>query len=142
MTPAFAELEADSIRRLDAYRQLIADAAEAERAASVVDRQRQRTAQMIEQQLGLLGCGGVRPVGGEAAQRVRNARRRRRAARQALVGGDNRRDQQVLQGFDPGLCESEAGFGVSGHRPLQSVEHGAERTAPETATHRLSETRK
>ena len=142
MTPAFAELEADSIRRLDAYRQLIADAAEAERAASVVDWQRQRTAQMVEQQLGLLGCGGVRPVGGEAAQRVRNARRRRRAARQALVGGDNRRDQQVLQGFDPGLCESEAGLGVSGHRAIQSVEHAAERKPAEGAAHRLSETRK
>lgn len=142
MSPAFADLAADSIRRLDAYRQLIADAAEADRAASVVDRQRERTAQMIEQQLGLLGCGGVRPVSGEAAQRVRNARRRRRAAWQALVGGNDRRDQQVLQGFDPSLGQSEAGFGVSGHRAIQSVEHAAERKPAEDAAHRLSETRK
>lgn len=142
MTPAFAELEADSMRRLDAYRQRIADAAEMERAASVVHRQRERRAQMVEQQLGLLGCGGVRPVGGEAAQRVRNARRRRRAAGQALVGGDNRRDQQVLQSLNAGLCKGESGFDVGGHQALPVVETGAQRNPAEGAVHRLSETPK
>lgn len=142
MTPAFAELEADSIRRLDAYRQRIADAAEMERAASVVHRQRERRAEMVEQKLGLLGCGNAFAIGGEAAHRVRNARRRRRTAGQALVGGNNHRDQQVLQSLDTGLGEGESGFGVGGHLAVPVVETGAQRNPAESAAHRLSETQK
>lgn len=79
MTPAFAELEADSIRKLDAYRQRIADLNAAE-AVIAARGERLRTA---EQRLDQMGSVAVRPIGGEAARQARAARRRNRSRRGA-----------------------------------------------------------
>jgi len=79
MTPAFAELEADSIRRLDDYRQRIADL----NAAEAVIAAREERLRAAERQLDQLGSVTVRPIGGEATRQVRAARRRNRMRRGA-----------------------------------------------------------
>ena len=79
MTPAFAELEADSIRRLDDYRQRIAEL----HAAEAVMAAREERAHRAEQLLGQLGRKAARPVGGEAIRQARAARRRNRSRRGA-----------------------------------------------------------
>lgn len=79
MTPAFAELEADSIRRLDAYRQLIAKV----HAAEAVFAAREKRLRKAEQLLDQPGHRAARPIGGEAVRLVRAARRRNRSRRGA-----------------------------------------------------------
>jgi len=126
--------------QLAAYRELIAQQAERERIASIIDRDRECRAQMVEQKLGLLCSGGVVPVGGESAKSVRNVRRRRRAARQAAVAGHNAGNQQVLQGLYTGLGINQSGFKRGGHPvvPLGGFADDAEATAAPIPTHRLS----
>lgn len=123
-----------------AYRELIAQQAEQERIASIIDRDRERRSQMVEQKLGLLGGGVIVPVSGESAKSVRNARRRRRAAGQAAIARHNAGNQQVLQRFDTGLGISQSGFERGEHpvSPLGRFADDAEATAAPIPTHRLS----
>lgn len=79
MTPAFAELEADSIRRLDDYRQRIAELHAAEAVIAARGERLRRAEQLLDQ----LGRVTLRPIGGDAIRQARAARRRNRSRRGA-----------------------------------------------------------